>query len=65
MAIDQPVTVFPKSKEKAGEKKHTRAEMRRVAEEWERKYGKAGAPTEKISLSDFMSGRNTNTRQNT
>lgn len=56
MAIDQPVTVYPKHKDTNGiNGGHTAAEMKRINEEWQKKYGKPGRTTEKIKLSDFLS----------
>lgn len=57
MAIDQPITVYPKDKkvdpnDPSGG--HTAAEMKRINEEWEKKYGKAGKFSEKVKLSDFL-----------
>lgn len=58
MAIDQPLTVYPKEKDKSSTNGgHTAAEMKRISEEWERKHGKAGKISEKISLSDFLNGK--------
>lgn len=59
MAIDQPITVYPKDKKKDPSSPnggHTAAEMKRIAEEWEKKHGKPGKVTEKIKLSDFLAG---------
>lgn len=56
MAIDQPITVFPKDEKKSENGGHTRAEMQKIAEDWERKHGKAGRVSEKVSLSEFLSG---------
>lgn len=53
MALDQPLTVYPKDRKDLKNGGHTRAEMRKVAEEWEKKHGKAGRLTEKVSLSDL------------
>lgn len=55
MSIDQPITVYPKDKKDLKEgKKHTAAELRKINEEWEKKYGKPGRITEGVSLSDFL-----------
>lgn len=55
MAIDQPITVYPKDKKGRTEgKKHTAAELRKINEEWEKKYGKPGKIAEGVSLSDFL-----------
>lgn len=56
MAIDQPVTVFRKDKKCGENGGHTRAEMKKIAEEWEKKHGKAGRVSEKVNLSEFLSG---------
>lgn len=55
MAIDQPITVYPKTKKDNGlNGGHSAAEMRRINEQWEKKYGKPGKVSEKIKLSDFL-----------
>lgn len=51
--VDRPVTVYPKDKKDKKNGGHTAAEMKRIAEEWEKKYGKAGRVSEKVKLSDF------------
>lgn len=56
MAIDQPITVFPKNKKTSKNGGHTRAEMQKIAEEWEKKHGKAGRVSEKINMSEFLAG---------
>lgn len=56
MALDQPVTVYPKDKKDRKNGGHTAAEMKKIAEEWEKKYGKAGRVSEKVSLSEFLGG---------
>lgn len=55
MAIDQPVTVYPKDRKTEKNGGHTAAEMKKIAEEWEKKHGKAGRMTEKVNLSEFLS----------
>lgn len=55
MAIDQPITVYPKDK-KGKNGGHTAAEMRRIAEQWEKKHGKAGRKSEKIDLAEYLRG---------
>ena len=57
MMIDQPITVYPKNKKDSKNGGHTAAEMKRIAEEWEKKHGRAGRVTEKIDLSEFVSGK--------
>lgn len=56
MAIDQPLTVYPKDKKDSPNGGHTRAEMQKIAEDWKKKYGEPGRVSEKIKLSDFMAG---------
>lgn len=53
MMIDQPITVYPKDKKNDVNGGHTRAEMQKIAEEWEKKHGKAGRLSKKVSLSDL------------
>lgn len=60
MAIDQPLTVYPKDKKDMKNGGHTAEEMRKIAEEWERKHGKAGRVSEQIKLSEFMQGSTQN-----
>lgn len=55
MAIDQPITVYPKDKKTDRNGGHTAAEMKKIAEDWEKKHGKAGRVTEKVNLSEFLS----------
>ena len=56
MTADQPITVYPKDKSKSINGGHTREEMRKIAEEWERKHGKAGKVSDKVNLSEFLAG---------
>lgn len=56
MAIDQPVTVYPKDKKASKNGGHTASEMRRIAEQWEQKHGKAGRTSEKIDLAGYLRG---------
>lgn len=55
MAIDQPITVFQKDEKKSDNGGHSRAEMQKIAQEWEKKHGKAGRLSEKVDLSDLLS----------
>lgn len=55
MTIDQPITVYPKDKKTDKNGGHTAAEMKKIAEDWEKKHGKAGRVTEKVNLSEFLS----------
>ena len=54
--IDQPITVYPKDKKNSINGGHTREEMRKIAEEWEKKHGKAGKVSNKVNLSEFLTG---------
>jgi hypothetical protein len=56
LAIDQPITVFPKDDKKSKNGGHTRAEMQKINEEWEKKHGKAGRISEKVNLSEYLAG---------
>lgn len=56
MSIDQPITVYKKGKDAAAGTKHTRKEMQKIAEEWEKKHGKAGKVEGTIDLSEFITG---------
>lgn len=54
--IDQPITVYPKDKKNSVNGGHTREEMRKISEEWEKKHGKAGKVSDKVNLSEFLTG---------
>lgn len=56
MAIDQPITVYPKDKKDVKNGGHTAAEMKKIAEDWKKRYGEPGRVKEKISLSGFLKG---------
>ena len=56
MMSDQPITVYPKDKKNSINGGHTREEMRKIAEEWEKKHGKAGKVSDKVNLSEFLTG---------
>ena len=54
MMIDQPITVYPRDKDKP--RKHTREEIERIREAWEKKHGESGRMGEHVSLGEFLSG---------
>lgn len=54
MAIDQTITVYPKDKKNKKNGGHTAAEMKKVADDWEKKHGKPGKVSEQVSLSEFL-----------
>lgn len=56
MAIDQPIVVYPKDKKDLKNGGHTAAEMKKIAEEWEKKHGKPGRVKEKVNLQEFLAG---------
>lgn len=56
MTIDQPVTVYKKDRKDMKNGGHTASEMQKIASDWEKKYGKPGKASKKISLSEFMAG---------
>jgi hypothetical protein len=53
MAVDQPITVYPKSHDSKNGG-HSASEMKNIAEEWAKKYGSAGRISEKVNLSDYL-----------
>ncbi len=59
MSIDQPITVYKKEKGGASGTKHTRAEMQKIAADWEKKHGKAGKVEGKVDLNEFIAGGTT------
>lgn len=63
MAVDQPLTVYPKDKSKMKNSGHTADEMKRIAQEWERKHGSAGRSSEKINMSEFLRGGTTESKE--
>lgn len=60
MSIDQPITVYPDD-DNGASGGHTASEMRRVAEEWEKKHGKPGRVKESINLSEYLAGNKNKT----
>lgn len=52
MLIDQPITVYPKDKKDQKNGGHTAAEMKKIADDWKKKYGEPGRV--KVKLSELL-----------
>lgn len=58
MVADQPLTVYPKTKEEGGPKKHTKKEMDDLYDRWmEKKKEEGSVVGKKINLADYMNNK--------
>ena len=58
MVADQPLVVYPKTKNEVGQKKHTKKEMDDLYDRWMEKKKKEGNIVgKKISLADYLNNK--------
>ena len=58
MVADQPLVVYPKTKNEVGPKNHTKKEMDDLYDRWmEKKKNEGSLIGKKISLSDYLNNK--------
>ena len=58
MVADQPLVVYPKTKNEGGSKKHTKKEMDDLYDRWmEKKKKEESLIGKKISLADYLNNK--------
>ena len=58
MVADQPIVVYPKTKNEVGPKKHTKKEMDDLYDRWmEKKKKEESLIGKKISLADYLNNK--------
>ena len=57
MVADQPIVVYPKTKNECGPKNHTKKEMDDMYERWAAKKNGSTLAGKKISLGDYLNNK--------
>lgn len=58
MVADQPIVVYPKTKNEGGQKNHTKKEMDDLYDRWmEKKKNEGSLIGKKISLADYLNNK--------